>query len=341
MKLIRKLPEAEELFEKYALTEEQKINRINRINEIQNVLSSEDGRKLLIVGPCSADREDAILDYMGRLAKLQEEVQDCFLIVPRVYTSKPRTNGTGYKGLLHSPLASDTQEDMLEGVIAVRKLHLHVIQNTGLFAADEMLYPESTYYIKDLLAYVAVGARSVEDQLHRMTASGIEIPVGLKNPTGGDTTALLNSVMAAQRPQRMIFRGWETYMEGNPYAHAILRGYVDKNGKMYPNYHYEHLRDFYDDYQKFQLKNNAVIVDCNHCNSGKNYELQIRIAKEVMGLCKDEVVFDKFIKGFMIESYLVDGKQLVGGGVYGQSLTDGCLGWEKTVRLIKTLREDM
>lgn len=339
MKYIKKLPDADELINKYALTDEQKQNRLNTLKIIENILCGRDKRKLLIIGPCSADREDAVLEYTNHLAGLQNEVVDCFFIVPRVYTSKPRTNGLGYKGLLHNPTSWKAQEDIMTGIIATRKMHLHVVQQTGFFAADEMLYPESIYYTMDLLAYLAIGARSVEDQFHRMAASGIKLPVGMKNPTSGDFSTLLNAISAAKHSYHMIYRGWEVQTEGNPFAHAVLRGYVDKGGRMHPNYHYENLCELYDSYREYNIGNAAVIVDCNHCNSSKNYLEQIRIAKEVLYNCKNNSVLNSFVKGLMIESYLEDGKQLVGGNVYGQSITDSCLGWTKTERLIKELAE--
>lgn len=338
---IRQLPDADELIEKFALTNEQKMNRNKFISTIQNILDGKDSRKLLIIGPCSADREDAVLEYVTRLARLQEEVAERFFVVPRVYTSKPRTNGMGYKGLLHNPNSKNTQENIMSGIIATRKMHLHVVQQTGLFAADEMLYPESIYYTMDLLAYLAVGARSVEDQFHRMAASGMNLPVGLKNPTSGDFATLLNAILAAKYSYHMMYRGWEVQTEGNKYAHAVLRGYVDKGGRMHPNYHYEHLCELYDDYREYNLGNGAVIVDCNHCNSGKNYLEQIRIAKEVLYNCCNNNVLGGFVKGLMLESYIEDGKQLVGGNVYGQSITDSCLGWEKTEKLVKQLAESI
>lgn len=336
---IKQLPNADELIDRYALNKVQKENRILCIDTIKSILDGSDTRKLLIVGPCSADREDAVLEYTTRLACLQEYVAERFLIIPRVYTSKPRTKGVGYKGLLHNPTSWNTEEDIMTGIVASRKLHLHVVQQTGLFAADEMLYPESIYYTMDLMAYLAVGARSVEDQFHRMAASGVNLPVGLKNPTSGDFSTMLNGIAAAKYSYHMMYRGWEVRTEGNPYAHAVLRGYVDKDGKMYPNYHYENLCELYDAYQELHLGRSAVIIDCNHCNSGKNHLEQIRIAHEIIYNCKRDRIINGFVKGLMIESYIEDGKQLVGGNVYGQSITDGCLGWSKTERLIKQLAE--
>ena len=335
----KKLPSVEELISEYPLSEKLKGKRLQRTMEIKKILSGKDSRKILFVGPCSADREDAILDFMQKLAALDEKVKENLLIIPRVYTSKPRTRGIGYKGILHRPNPVAEHDDLLAGVIATRKMHLKVIQETGLFAVDELLYPESLYYISDLLAYVAVGARSVEDQLHRLFASGLTVPVGMKNPMNGDLNVLLNSIDAAQNPQSLIFQGWEVETKGNEYAHAILRGRVDFHNVSHPNYHYEDLCFFHDLYQKRDLKNMSTIVDCNHGNSNKQPDEQVRIAKEVMNLCGSYKGLNSFIKGFMIESYLEDGCQLIGGNVYGKSITDPCLGWMKTEKLIYELNE--
>ena len=339
MKLVRKLPEAEEIIQKYPLSEKQKEQRKQCIGEIEAVLSGKTNKKIICIGPCSADREDAVLEYVLRLSRLQEELKDRFLFIPRVYTSKPRTNGKGYKGLLHRPTAYSGHDDIFDGIIATRKMQLHVIQQTGMYSADEMLYPEAAYYILDLLAYVAIGARSVENQGHRLTASGLEVPVGMKNPTSGDMDILLNSIICAQYPQSLLYRGWEAQTEGNPYAHAILRGYTDLAGRVHPNYHYEELCDFYDLYQKKNLKNMAVLIDCNHCNSGKHYDEQRRVAKEIFLLCRENRNLDRFVKGLVIESYLEDGSQMIGEGIYGKSITDPCLGWEKTERLLRELAD--
>ena len=336
MIFLKKLPDVEELQQRYSLEDHQKKARIDNINEIKSILSGECDRKIIIVGPCSADRQDAVLDYVSRLARLQEDVKEKFLIIPRVYTSKPRTNGTGYKGLLHNPNANE-DENLLKGIIASRELHIRVIKETGLFCADEMLYPEEIYYFMDILAYMAVGARSVEDQGHRMVASGSNFPIGLKNPTSGNKESLVNSILAAQSSHHMIYRGWEVECEGNPFAHAILRGLVNNTGKHIPNYHYEDICEIHDKIIKSNVKNPGLIIDCNHSNSGKNYIEQIRIANEIFGICKSYKSLDKLIKGLMIESYIADGKQLVGGNVYGKSITDSCLGWEKTEYLIKSL----
>lgn len=338
MRFVQKLPDANELIKENPLTAEEKSRREELLSSLRAILSGKDGRKILCIGPCSADREDAVLEYVCRLASLREKVKDVFLIIPRIYTSKPRSTGTGYKGMLHRP-AITGKDDILAGVTAVRSLHLKVIRETGFFGADEMLYPESAYYIFDLLSYIAVGARSVEDQGHRMAASGLDIPVGMKNPLSGDMTAVLNSVLAAQTAQTMIYRGWEVQTDGNAYAHAILRGYSDVSGKARPNYHYESLCEFYDLYSKMALKNISVMIDCNHGNSGKHYEEQIRIAKEVLSVCRDYPSLNRFVKGLMIESYLEDGSQILGGGVFGKSVTDPCLGWDKTERLVLELAE--
>lgn len=341
MKYVRKLPEVEELIRDFPLEKKDKQKREKVIGQLQKILSGDDARKIIIVGPCSADREDAVIEYVSRLCKLQEKVKEVFLIVPRVYTSKPRTNGMGYKGLLHRPNAEDGHDNILSGVIATREMHQRVIKSTGMFAADEMLYPEILSYISDLLAYVAVGARSVENQQHRLVASGLEIPVGMKNPTSGNKNVMLNAILAAQNRQSFIYRGWEVKSEGNIYAHSILRGYMDAAGKARPNYYYEDILELYDGYYKMNLANPSVIIDCNHSNSNKHYDEQQRISEEIFSMCRRKKEIRKFIKGVMIESYLVDGAQLVGGGIYGKSITDACLGWEKTEKLILKLAEMM
>ncbi len=339
MKYIRKLPDAEELRKQLALTQEEKNCRNSIISQIQLILAGNDKRKILCVGPCSADNEKSVLDYMIRLRKLSEQLKESFLIIPRVYTSKPRTTGLGYKGLLHRPDADISSDNLYEGIVAMRKMHLHIIQETGLFGSDEMLYPEATYYIQDLLAYLAIGARSVEDQQHRLVASGMDMPVGMKNPTSGDMDVMLNAIIASQSPQELLYHGWECLTTGNPYTHAILRGYQTLDGTPCSNYHYENIIDLHDIYVKKNLKNTSVIVDCNHNNSRKHYDEQIRISKEVFTLCKNHKEMNQFVKGLMIESYLVDGSQMIGQGIYGKSITDPCLGWDKTERLLKELAE--
>lgn len=333
MKFFRKLPVPKELKEQFPADERIVKIKQERDPEIRRIFEGKSDKLLLIIGPCSADREDAVLDYLTRLSKVQEKVKDKIMIIPRVYTNKPRTTGGGYKGLVHQP-DPEKKPDMLQGIIAVRELHQRAILESGLTCADEMLYPENHRYVSDLLSYVAIGARSVEDQQHRLTASGVGIPVGMKNPTGGDLSVMMNSITAAQGQHVFLYRGWEVQSLGNPYAHALLRGYVDKHGKTYSNYHYEDLNELFELYQESSLKNPGVIIDTNHANSGKHYLEQIRIAKEVMHSCHLSKDIRGLVKGLMIESYIEDGNQLVGGGCYGKSITDPCLGWEKSERLI-------
>lgn len=333
MKFFRKLPVPKELKEQFPADERIVKIKQERDPEIRRIFEGKSDKLLLIIGPCSADREDAVLDYLTRLSKVQEKVKDKIMIIPRVYTNKPRTTGGGYKGLVHQP-DPEKKPDMLQGIIAVRELHQRAILESGLTCADEMLYPENHRYVSDLLSYVAIGARSVEDQQHRLTASGVGIPVGMKNPTGGDLSVMMNSITAAQGQHVFLYRGWEVQSLGNPYAHALLRGYVDKHGKAYSNYHYEDLNELFELYQESSLKNPGVIIDTNHANSGKHYLEQIRIAKEVMHSCHLSKDIRGLVKGLMIESYIEDGNQPVGGGCYGKSITDPCLGWEKSERLI-------
>ena len=332
MKFFRKLPVPKELKEQFPADERIVKIKQERDPEIRRIFEGKSDKLLLIIGPCSADREDAVLDYLTRLSKVQEKVKDKIMIIPRVYTNKPRTTGGGYKGLVHQP-DPEKKPDMLQGIIAVRELHQRAILESGLTCADEMLYPENHRYVSDLLSYVAIGARSVEDQQHRLTASGVGIPVGMKNPTGGDLSVMMNSITAAQGQHVFLYRGWEVQSLGNPYAHALLRGYVDKHGKTYSNYHYEDLNELFELYQESSLKNPGVIIDTNHANSGKHYLEQIRIAKEVMHSCHLSKDIRGLVKGLMIESYIEDGNQPV-GGCYGKSITDPCLGWEKSERLI-------
>ena len=333
MKFFRKLPVPKELKEQFPADERIVKIKQERDPEIRRIFEGKSDKLLLIIGPCSADREDAVLDYLTRLSKVQEKVKDKIMIIPRVYTNKPRTTGGGYKGLVHQP-DPEKKPDMLQGIIAVRELHQRAILESGLTCADEMLYPENHRYVSDLLSYVAIGAHSVEDQQHRLTASGVGIPVGMKNPTGGDLSVMMNSITAAQGQHVFLYRGWEVQSLGNPYAHALLRGYVDKHGKTYSNYHYEDLNELFELYQESSLKNPGVIIDTNHANSGKHYLEQIRIAKEVMHSCHLSKDIRGLVKGLMIESYIEDGNQPVGGGCYGKSITDPCLGWEKSERLI-------
>jgi len=333
MNYIRTLPAPEEIKERYPLLPEYAVKKERFDTEVKKVFSSESDKFILLIGPCSADNEDAVLDYCTRLVTVQEKVKDKILIVPRVYTNKPRTTGDGYKGMLHQP--DPTKEsDMLHGILAIRKLHTDVIKNTGFFCADEMLYPENYRYLSDLLSYVAVGARSVENQQHRLTSSGIGVPVGMKNPTSGDYSVMLNSIIAAQHSHTFIYGGCEVRTEGNPYAHAILRGSVNKHGQSNPNYHYEDLIRLYDFYAEKNLANMALIVDANHANSNKQYLEQIRICKEVLHSMRHSNNIKKLVKGFMIESYIEDGNQKIEDGIYGKSITDPCLGWDKTERLI-------
>ena len=338
MNFKRKLPIPKEIKEQYPLTAELSQVKARRDKEIADVFTGKSDKMVLIIGPCSADREDAVLEYCERLAKLQEVVSDKLVLIPRVYTNKPRTTGDGYKGLLHQPDPRKTS-DMLEGVIAIRRLHTNVLANTGLPTADEMLYPDNYRYLSDLLSYVAVGARSVENQEHRLTSSGIDVPVGMKNPTSGDVSVMLNSIMAAQHPHTFIYRGWEVDTTGNPLAHAILRGYVNKHGESMPNYHFEELERLYNAYTAKGLQNMALIVDANHANSGKKYQEQPRICKEVLHSCRHSGEIKSMVKGFMIESYLEPGCQKIGDGVYGKSITDPCLGWEDTERLLYDIAE--
>ena len=338
MNFKRKLPIPKEIKEQYPLTAELSRVKASRDKEIADVFTGKSDKMVLIIGPCSADREDAVLEYCERLAKLQEAVSDKLVLIPRVYTNKPRTTGDGYKGLLHQPDPRKTS-DMLEGVIAIRRLHTNVLANTGLPTADEMLYPDNYRYLSDLLSYVAVGARSVENQEHRLTSSGIDIPVGMKNPTSGDISVMLNSIMAAQHPHTFIYRGWEVDTTGNSLAHAILRGYVNKHGESMPNYHFEELERLYNAYTAKGLQNMALIVDANHANSAKKYQEQPRICKEVLHSCRHSGDIKSMVKGFMVESYLEPGCQKIGDGVYGKSITDPCLGWEETIRLVQDIAD--
>lgn len=341
MEFIRKLPIPKELKEQYPIDDKLKKIKEDRDVEIKNIFEGKDNRFLLIIGPCSADREDAVLEYMTKLRDVQEKVKDKIFIIPRVYTNKPRTNGTGYKGMLHQP-NPEGEEDMLAGIIAIREMHTRVIKETGFTCAEEMLYPENHRYLSDLLAYVAIGARSVEDQQHRIVSSGLGIPVGMKNPTSGDIAVMMNSIYAAQNSQKFIYRGWEVKTPGNPLTHAILRGYVDSFGRSHANYHYEDLNNLLKQYDSMpHLVNPAVIVDTNHANSGKQFIEQIRIANDVIHSMHVSNDIRKLVKGLMIESYLVDGCQKIGEGVYGKSITDPCLGWEKSEALILDLAEKL
>ena len=340
MDFVRKLPIPKEIKEQFPIPEDVKKIKEKRDAEIADVFTGKSDKFLLIIGPCSADREDSVLDYVNRLAKVQDKVKDKILIIPRIYTNKPRTTGQGYKGMVHQPDPTKS-EDMLEGLIAIRKLHTKALTETGLGCADEMLYPENHRYLSDILSYVAIGARSVEDQQHRLTASGLMVPVGMKNPTSGDYSVMLNSIIAAQSQHTFLYRGWEARSKGNPLTHAILRGYVDKHGNSHPNYHYEDLVRLCDMYSAKNLENMAVIIDANHANSGKQFMEQIRICNEVLHSCRHNNDIRKIVKGFMIESYIVDGCQKVEEGTYGKSITDPCLGWEKSEKLIYDIADQL
>lgn len=335
---IRELPKPEEIFQKYPLSDSVIQAKNKRDEEIKRVFLGEEDKLILIIGPCSADNEESVMDYIHRLADIQTKVADKILIMPRIYTNKPRTTGDGYKGMIHQP-DPNAAPDMLEGLLAIRHLHTRAIAETGFTCADEMLYPENYAYLSDLLGYVAIGARSVENQQHRLVSSGIDSPVGMKNPTSGDFGVMLNSIHAAQHGHTFIYRANEIKTSGNPLAHAILRGSVNKHGQSIPNYHYEDLNRLYEMYSERNLLNPAVIIDANHSNSGKNFIEQIRICKEVMHSCMHSDHIRGMVKGLMVESYIEDGNQPVGGGVYGKSITDPCLGWEKTERLILDLAE--
>ena len=337
-RFIRKLPIPMEIKKEFPLSERVSATRLARVEEMRAILDGRDRRLMLIIGPCSADREDSVMDYIHRLVPVQDEVKDKLLIVPRVYTNKPRTNGAGYKGMLHQPDPSK-KPDMLAGIIAIRRLHTRVVEETGFACADEMLYPEDHRYLSDILGYVAVGARSVENQQHRLVASGLDVPVGMKNPTGGDLSVMMNSIYAAMGDHTFLYRGWEVETYGNPYAHAILRGCVNERGESRPNYHYEDLVQLYKLYTERAIKNPACIVDCNHANSGKQYLEQTRIAKEVMHSKRYSADINALVKGLMIESYIEDGNQKITECTYGKSITDACLCWEKTRQLIFDLAE--
>ena len=334
----RKLPVPAEIKARYPLTGELSRQKEERDLLIQSVFTGGSDKKILIIGPCSADREDAVLEYCERLALLQERVSDRLILIPRVYTNKPRTTGDGYKGLLHQP-NPERESDMLEGVIAIRRLHTNILTKTGLSTADEMLYPDDYRYLSDLLSYVTVGARSVENQEHRLTSSGLSVPVGMKNPTSGDISVMLNAISAAQHSHTFIYRGWEVETSGNLLAHAILRGYVNKQGHSIPNYHFEDLESLYQAYSDRNLQNMALIVDANHGNSGKKHTEQRRICKEVLYSCRHSESIRAMVKGFMIESYLEEGSQKIGEHIYGKSITDPCIGWSDTERLVTEIAE--
>ena len=330
---VKKLPTPSEIRAQYPVPEKLAKLKEERDREIRDVITGKSNKFLVIIGPCSADNEDAVCEYVTRLAKVNEKVKDKLILIPRVYTNKPRTTGEGYKGIVHQP-DPEKKPDLLAGLIAMRKMQIHAMDVSGLTAADEMLYPENWRYVSDILSYVAIGARSVEDQQHRMTVSGFDVPAGMKNPTSGDLTVMLDSVYAAQHPHTFTYRGWEVNTTGNELAHTVLRGATSKHGQNLANYHYEDLNLLLNLYNERDLKNPATIIDANHSNSAKQYEQQVRIVKEVMHSRKLNPDIHKLVKGVMVESYLVEGNQKVGDGVYGKSITDACLGWEASEQLI-------
>lgn len=335
-----KLPIPKEVKERFPLTKEMTEQKARNDEEIKKIFSGESDKFLLVIGPCSADYKDAVLDYIHRLRKVQEKVQDKIFIVPRIYTNKPRTTGDGYKGMVHQP-NPDQAPDMYEGIVAIRDIHMSALKETGFSCADEMLYPDNYRYLSDILSYVAIGARSVENQQHRLAASGLEVPVGMKNPTSGDLSIMMNAITAAQHSHTFIYRGWEVTSDGNPYAHAIMRGFVDRDGHSISNYHYEDLQKLSDLYAASGLANPSAIIDVNHANSGKKYLEQIRISKDVLYSMAHNNDIKKLVKGLMIESYIEDGAQKIGENIYGKSITDPCLGWEKTERLIYDIAESL
>ena len=330
---VRKLPTPKEIKDEFPVPEHVMNKKSLRDKEIADVITGKSDKFIVIIGPCSADNEDAVLDYTLRLKKVQEKIKDKIIIIPRVYTNKPRTTGTGYKGMLHQP-DPEKNPDLLAGLIAIRKMHIRVMDETELTPADEMLYPENYWFLSDVLSYVAVGARSVENQQHRLTASGMDVPAGMKNPTSGDFSVMLNSVIAAQAKQSFIYRNWEVNTPGNPLAHTILRGAVNKHGQNIPNYHYEDLIRLVNMYNAKDIVNPACIIDANHSNSGKMYNEQIRITKEIIHSMKHSDEVRKLVKGVMIESYIEPGCQKIGEGVYGKSITDPCLGWNESEKLL-------
>ena len=336
----RKLPVPKDVKAEFPVTEDLAKIKEDRDEEIRKIFCGESDKLILVIGPCSADSREPVLEYISRLKLVQDKVKDKLFIIPRIYTNKPRTTGDGYKGMLHQPDANE-KPDMLKGILSIRDLHMSALKDYGFTCADEMLYPENHRYLSDLLSYVAVGARSVENQQHRLTASGLKLPVGMKNPTGGDLSVMMNAITAAQHKHTFLYRGWEVHSQGNPLAHAILRGYTDFAGKSVSNYHYEDLLKLNDLYNNFGLENPAVVVDANHANSGKKYLEQVRICKDVVHSCNLNSDIRRLVKGLMIESYIEDGCQKIGDGVFGKSITDPCLGWEKTEKLILDLAEEL
>ncbi|MGN0334547.1 MAG: 3-deoxy-7-phosphoheptulonate synthase [Lachnospiraceae bacterium] len=336
---IKKLPTPAEIKEQYPVTDTiEKIKR-ERDEEIRKVITGESDKFLVIIGPCSADNEEAVCDYVNRLVPVQEKIKDKVIIIPRIYTNKPRTTGEGYKGIVHQP-DPEGKPDLLAGIIAMRKMHMRAIEETGLTPADEMLYPENYRYLSDILSYVAIGARSVEDQQHRLVVSGFDVPAGMKNPTSGDMSVMLNSVVAAQHGHTFIYRGWEVNTDGNPLAHVILRGAVNKRGMNQPNYHYEDLQTLLQLYGERNLQHPAAIIDTNHSNSAKKFKEQIRIAKEVLHSRNYSEDIHTLVKGLMIESYIAEGNQTIHDKCYGKSITDPCLGWEDTEKLLYEIAEN-
>ena len=336
----RKLPIPQEVKAEFPLTERMIKVKDERDEAIRAVFDGRSDKFLLVIGPCSADHSEPVLEYISRLRRIADQVSDKIIIIPRIYTNKPRTTGQGYKGMLHQP-DPEAKPDMYKGIVAIRELHMAALRDYDFSCADEMLYPENHRYLSDLLSYVAVGARSAENQQHRLTASGVGIPVGMKNPTGGDLSVMMNSIVAAQSSHTFIYRGWEVTSAGNPYAHAILRGYVDSAGRSVSNYHYEDLLRVEELYEKSSLTNPSIIVDTNHNNSGKKYLEQVRIAKDIVHSRNQNADIKRLVKGLMIESYLEDGAQSTGDHVFGKSITDPCLGWEKTEQLILDIADKL
>lgn len=340
MNFHRKLPIPQEVKKEFPLTDKMVQIKAERDREIREVFEGKSDKFILIIGPCSADHSEPVLEYISRLRKIQNQVSDKIIIIPRIYTNKPRTTGQGYKGMLHQP-DPNAKPDMYKGIISIRELHLSALRDYDFSCADEMLYPENHRYLSDILSYVAIGARSVENQQHRLTASGLDIPVGMKNPTSGDLSIMMNAIIAAQSRHTFLYRGWEVESEGNPWAHSILRGYINYAGKSTSNYHYEDLVQVSELYSRSGLVNPSVIVDTNHNNSGKKYLEQVRIAKDIVHSRNENNDIKRLVKGLMIESYLEDGAQGIGEHIYGKSITDPCLGWEKTERLILDIADKL
>ena len=340
MNFHRKLPIPLDVKKEFPLTDRMEQVKAARDESIRAVFEGRSDKFILVIGPCSADHSEPVLEYISRLRRIEEQVSDKIIIIPRIYTNKPRTTGQGYKGMLHQP-DPEAKPDMYKGIVAIRELHMSALRDYDFSCADEMLYPENHRYLSDLLSYVAVGARSVENQQHRLTASGMDVPVGMKNPTGGDLSVMMNSIIAGQSSHTFIYRGWEVTSDGNPYTHAILRGYLDYAGRSISNYHYEDLLRVKDMYDKSNLVNPSVIVDTNHNNSGKKYLEQVRIAKDIVHSRNQNEDIKNLVKGLMIESYLEDGAQGAGDHVFGKSITDPCLGWEKTERLILDIADKL